>query len=121
MSVFLGLVHPGRAQAPDAWAPEPPRGQSFQTSGTYAVLLDSSGGVTEIHAFVSYGASTPSPPALPAKLPISQFRSKRPRLFTVNSRAGSGLQYRAAAFALPGGRVLVIAVPLRDVARRSSG
>jgi two-component system OmpR family sensor kinase len=116
-SVTLGLVHPG--------VPKPRRvglgagpGQApsaLQTSGTYAVLLDSSGKVLERHPFVSYGAPTPSPPALPAKLPISQFKSKRLRLFTVNSKSGSGLRYRAAAVAISGGRVLVIAVPMREV------
>jgi two-component system OmpR family sensor kinase len=78
------------------------------------VLLDASGKVIEIHSF-TYGEAAPSPPALPAKPPISQFRSTRFRVITVDSKAGSGLRYRAAAFSLPSGRVLVIAVPLRDV------
>jgi two-component system OmpR family sensor kinase len=117
VSVTLGLVHPGGSKArpvgPGAGPGTAP--SAFQTSGTYAVLLNSSSKVIETHAFTSYGAATPSPPVLPAKLPISQFRSKRLRLFTVNSKSGSGLQYRAAAIAIPGGRVLVIAVPMRDV------
>jgi two-component system OmpR family sensor kinase len=115
VSVTLGLVHPG---VPTARRAGPGPGQApstFQTSGTYAVLFDSSGKVIETHAFTPYGAATPSPPALPAKLPISQFKSKRLRLFTVNSKSGSGLRYRAAAIAVPGGRVLVIAVPTREV------
>ncbi|HUE25723.1 MAG TPA: HAMP domain-containing sensor histidine kinase, partial [Solirubrobacteraceae bacterium] len=88
---------------------------AFQTSGTYGVLLDSSGKVIGgPHSFTSSDQTAPSPPALPAKLAISPFRSTRLRLFTVNSRSGSGLQYRAAALAVSGGRVLVIAVPLRD-------
>ena len=36
-------------------------------------------------------------------------------IFTVNSQAGSGLRYRAAAFAVGDGRTLVVAVPLREV------
>ncbi len=87
---------------------------TFQTSGTYGVLLDASGKVAEIHSF-TYGEAAPSPPALVAKLPISQFKSTRFRLFTVDSKSGSGLRYRAAAFSMPGERVLVIAVPLREV------
>jgi two-component system OmpR family sensor kinase len=37
------------------------------------------------------------------------------RVFTVNSQAGSRLQYRAAAFSLSGNRTLIVAVPLSDV------
>jgi two-component system OmpR family sensor kinase len=116
VSVTLGLVHPG---VPNARRVGPGPGQApgtFQTSGTYAVLLDSSGNVIKTKTFTPYGAATPSPPALPTKPPISQFKSKRLRLFTVDSKSGSGLQYRAAAIAMPGGRVLVIAVPTREVA-----
>ncbi len=114
VAVTLGLIHPGASRT----RPVSPGGgralTAFQTSGTYGVLLDSSGKVIEVHAFTSSDQAAPSPPALPAKLPVSQFRSTRLRLFTVNSKSGSGLQYRAAALAISGGRVLVIAVPLRD-------
>jgi two-component system OmpR family sensor kinase len=78
------------------------------------VLLAANGKVIASHSF-TYGETAPSPPALPAKLPISQFRATQFRLLTVDSQSGSGLRYRAAAFSLSGGRVLVIAVPLRDV------
>jgi two-component system OmpR family sensor kinase len=67
-----------------------------------------------LHPF-TYGETAPSPPALPAKVPISGFKSARFRLLTVDSKSGSGLRYRAAAFSISGGRVLVIAVPLREV------
>jgi two-component system OmpR family sensor kinase len=70
--------------------------------------------VLERHSF-TYGETAPSPPALPKTFPISSFQSKVVRLFTVNSAAGSSLTYRAAAFAISDGRVLVIAVPLHDV------
>jgi two-component system OmpR family sensor kinase len=116
VSVALGLVHPGqpttRSTGSGATSGQAP--STFQTSGTYGVLLDASGKVIETHSF-TYGEAPPSPPALPAKPPISQFKSTRIRLFTVNSKSGSGLRYRAAAFSMPGGRVLVIAVPLREV------
>jgi two-component system OmpR family sensor kinase len=117
VSVTLGLVHPGVAK-PTRVGPRRGPGQApstFQTSGTYGLLLDSSGKVIESKAFTPYGAATPSPPVLPRKLPISQFKSKRLRLFTVNSKSGSGLQYRAAAVAVADGRVLVIAVPTGEV------
>jgi two-component system OmpR family sensor kinase len=107
VSVNLGLVHPG-VRKPRRLA------TAFQASGIYGVLLDASGKVIESRAF-NYDQSAPSPPALPAKLPVASFRATRLRLFTVNSKAGSGLRYRAAAFSVSGGRVLVVAVPLRDV------
>jgi two-component system OmpR family sensor kinase len=116
VSVTLGLIHPGaspgRPVGPGANQGRAPT--TFQTSGTYGELLDASGKVIEIHAF-TYDQAAPSPPVLPAKPPLSAFKSPRPREFTVSSKSGSGLRYRAAAFSVSGGRVLVIAVPLRDV------
>jgi two-component system OmpR family sensor kinase len=117
VAVALGLIHPGGSTA--AHLPAAARGSApstFQTSGTYGVVLDQSGKVLARRSF-TYGEAPPSPPALPHKLPISQFRSRRFHLFTVNSAAGSSLRYRAAAFSISGGRVLVVAVPLRDVAQ----
>jgi two-component system, OmpR family, sensor kinase len=113
VSVALGLIHPGgtSAQRPAARPGQAPT--TFQTSGTYGVVLDASGKVIQTHSF-TYGEAAPSPPALPAGLPVSPFRSPRGRDFTVDSKSGSALRYRAAAFSLSGGRVLVIAVPLRD-------
>jgi two-component system OmpR family sensor kinase len=113
VSVTFGLVHPNGSRV----RPRRPLGRApstFQTSGTYGELLDASGKVIETHSF-TYDQAAPSPPALPTKLPISAFSSTRPREFTVDSKAGSGLRYRAAAFSISGGRVLVIAVPLRDI------
>ena len=115
VSVALGLIHPGGAQArrgvPGAGPSQGPT--TFQTSGTYGVVLDAGGKVLQTHSF-TYGEAAPSPPALPAKLLTSSFRSTRVRVFTVDSKSGSALRYRAAAFSLSGGHVLVIAVPLRD-------
>jgi two-component system, OmpR family, sensor kinase len=116
VAVTLGLVHPGASTArpvrPGAIAGRAP--STFQTSGTYGVLLNSSGKVIESRSFTSSDEAVPPAPALPAKLPISEFKSGRLRLFTVDSMSSSGTQYRAAAFAISGGRILVIAVPLRD-------
>ena len=116
VSVALGLLRPhvsGAKRVPSG-AGSRPAPATFQTSGTYGVLLDASGKVLETRSF-TYGEAAPSPPALPSNLPISQFRSPRFRLFTVDSKSGSGLRYRAAAFSMSGGRVLVIAVPLTEV------
>ena len=113
VAVALNLIHPQGATS----NPRPAAGgsapSSFQTSGTYGIVLDANGKVLESHSF-TYGEAPASPPVLSRRLPISQFRSQRVQLFTVSSAAGSGLSYRAAAFALNGGRVLVIAVPLHD-------
>jgi two-component system, OmpR family, sensor kinase len=117
VSVALGVIHPGGATSgrpPGSAHGQAPR--TFQTSGTYGVMLDANGTVVESHSF-TYGEVPSSPPALPRSFPISQFRSQRIDLFTVNSVAGSGLRYRAAAFAISGGRILVVAVPLREVAQ----
>ena len=116
VSVALNLIHPrgaasGRTPPASARSHAP---STLQTSGTYGVVLEANGKVLESHSF-TYGEAPLSPPALPHGFPVSQFGSPRPRLFTVNSTAGSGLRYRAAAFTLSGGRTLVIAVPLREV------
>jgi two-component system OmpR family sensor kinase len=117
VAVTLGLIHPGPTKSGSA-TPGAIRDQApstFQTSGTYGVLRNATGKVIETRSFTSSDEAAPSPPALPVKLPLSGFKSARPRLFTVDSKASSGLQYRVAAFTISGGRVLVIAVPLRDV------
>jgi two-component system, OmpR family, sensor kinase len=116
VSVALGLVNPGQSKTDHAGSGTT-SGQApstFQTSGTYGVLLDASGKVIESHSF-TYGEEAPSAPALPAKLPVSQFKSTRFALLTVDSKSGADLRYRVAAFSISGGRVLVIAVPLREV------
>lgn len=116
VSVTLNLIHPqGSASRPAPPASAHSHAPStLQTSGTYGMVLDANGTVLQSHSF-TYGESPLSPPALPRRFPISQFGSRRVHLFTVDSVAGSGLRYRAAAFAMSGGRTLVIAVPLREV------
>jgi two-component system OmpR family sensor kinase len=114
VSVALDLIHPqgattGSRQPTGGTAPG-----TFQTSGTYAIVEDSSGKVIDSRSF-TYGETPASPPTLPHHLPISQFSSHDVHLFTVDSQAGSSLTYRAAAFTLKNGRRLVIAVPLHDV------
>jgi two-component system, OmpR family, sensor kinase len=114
VSVALNLIHP---QGATTGSRQPAAGSSpgtFQTSGTYGIVLDSSGKVLESRSF-TYGETPASAPAVPRHFPISQFNSHDVHLFTVNSQAGSSLSYRAAAFALKDGRTLVIAVPLRDI------
>jgi two-component system, OmpR family, sensor kinase len=114
VSVALDLIHP---QGASTGSRQPAGGSApgtFQTSGTYGIVLDASGKVVERRSF-TYGETPASPPALPRHFPISQFSSHDVHLFTVDSQAASNLSYRAAAFALKDGRTLVIAVPLHDV------
>jgi two-component system OmpR family sensor kinase len=114
VSVALNVIHPRGATSssrPQAGGSGP---GTFQTSGTYGIVLDSSGKVIESRSF-TYGQTPASPPALPRHFPISRFSSHLVHLFTVNSQSGSSLTYRTAAFALKDGRTLVIAVPLHDV------
>src|ERR1700729_3649803 len=85
VSVALDLIHPqgattGLRQPAGGIAPG-----TFQTSGTYGIVLDSSGKVTESRSF-TYGETPASPPALPRHLSISQFTSHDVHLYTVNSR-----------------------------------
>jgi len=90
------------------------RPNTFQASGTYGELLDASGNLLKRDAF-AYGGSAGSPPALPSKPQLSKLGGGPLHIFTVNSQAGSGLRYRAAAFAVGDRRTLVVAVPLREV------
>jgi two-component system OmpR family sensor kinase len=115
VAVALNLIHPQGTTPPSR--PPTAGGRApgtFQTSGTYAIVLGTDGKVAEVHSF-TYGEPAASAPSLPRGLPVSQFQSRSIHLFTVNSTSGSGLRYRAAAFSLRDGRTLVIAVPLRDV------
>jgi two-component system OmpR family sensor kinase len=84
-----------------------------QASGTYGELLSPGGAVLRTRSF-TYGESPASPPALPQHPPVSRIGGPGIKLFTVGSRQDSGLRYRAAAFAVSGGRTMIIAVPLRE-------
>lgn len=87
---------------------------TVQAPGTYGELLGRGGTLLKEDAF-AYGQSAASPPALPVHLPLSVLGSTHPKIFTVDSLAGSALRYRAAAFSIAGGRVMVVAVPLKEV------
>jgi two-component system, OmpR family, sensor kinase len=89
------------------------RPNTFQASGTYGELLGPTGELLKVDAF-AYGAKAGSPPVVPRKPPVSKFGTGPLHIFTVDSRAGSGLRYRAAAFAVGDGRTVVVAVPLRE-------
>jgi HAMP domain-containing protein len=122
VSVGMGLVKP-RGPTLTRQPPLPPHRAglparpeaTFQASGTYGELLDGGGRVLRIQSF-TYGGTAASPPALPTgRFPVSRTTASGVHLFTVHSRSGSGLRYRAAGFSVGQDRVLVIAVPLRDV------
>jgi two-component system OmpR family sensor kinase len=102
------------ARPPPQRAPANAAPATFEPSGTYVELLDAQRRVLQVIPF-DYGQTAASPPALPAHMPVGSSRSRAVRLFTVNSRAGSSLRYRAGALAVGKGRILVVAVPLREV------
>ena len=120
VSVGLGLVKPPRGVRPRGVPRISPMGRA---SGPRACHLP---GLRYVRrAAVERGAGAEGPlfhlrrePALAARFwpPLASVASRRSSigLFTVNAKSGT-LRYRAAAFSVSGGRVLVIAVPLREV------
>jgi two-component system OmpR family sensor kinase len=87
---------------------------TFEPPGTYVELLDAQRHVLQVVPF-DYGQTAASPPALPTQFPVALSRSRQVHLFTVNSKAGSSLRYRAGGLAVGNGRILVVAVPMREV------
>jgi two-component system OmpR family sensor kinase len=102
----IGSVPPGSAGRE--------RSTIFQASGTYGELFGAGGKLLKVDSF-SYGEAAASPPQLPQHPPLSEIGPGSIHYFTVNSKSGSGLRYRAAAFAVGAGRTLVVAVSLREV------
>ena len=86
-------------------------------AGTYGIYRPAQGPARshEVLPYVS-NSNTLSPPRLPAHIALST--PGHLRLITVNSRAGSGLQYRVLAKASDtGSGTLIIAIPLSDVSQ----
>jgi two-component system, OmpR family, sensor kinase len=93
---------------------EGPGGQLPPPVGTYGVYIAADGKATSPLEFIGTGAS---PPRLPAEIPLTT-SLKHPKLITVNSKAGSGLQYRVLREQSDTGTgYLVIAVPLTDMSQ----
>ena len=120
-SITLGVVDTNLpSPRPGGPAPDSERGLSrsspdaLQAVGTYGELLDRDHRVLKRRSF-SYGDTAASPPAMPRTLRLSRRNLSQVRLFTVDSEAGRSLRYRVAAFSLTGGRIMLIAVPLREV------
>jgi two-component system OmpR family sensor kinase len=117
LSVRLGLVKP---RLPAGTGGAIPRGtakrgpSTFQVSGTYGILLGAGGKVVNAQSF-SYEEPAAPVPSLPAHFPATAAGSSDVRIFTVGTAGNAGVRYRAAAFSLSNGRVLVIAVPLSSV------
>ena len=90
-----------------------PEGSAFLPAGTWAALYDASG--TEVrHVTLTYGGADLTPPAITPQIAGSDDTTATP--FTVAAQDGSGAGYRAIAARLNDGSVVVVAVPLRDVA-----
>jgi two-component system, OmpR family, sensor kinase len=80
--------------------------------GTFGEIIGPTGTVLRRQTF-SYGESSPPAPKLPTRLPLSRTGAKL-KVVTVQATGGSGLRYRAVAFAV-GKDTVIIAVPLREV------
>jgi two-component system OmpR family sensor kinase len=81
--------------------------------GTFGELLGPRQQVLRRRTF-SYGATTPEPPALPRRFPLSRAGSPL-KLFTVGPGPKSGIRYRAAAFSVTAGETVIVAVSLHEV------
>ena len=79
--------------------------------GTFGALLSPAGTVLKRQVF-TYGEQGPPEPTLPRHPPLSK-RGSRLQMFPV--RSSDGTRWRAAAFALPGGEIAVVAIPLTEV------
>ena len=88
-------------------------GNGFLPVGTWAALYDPSGAQVR-HITFTYGGPPPTPPAITPGIASSDDATATP--FTVASEDGSGAGYRAIAVRSDDGSVVVVAVPLADVA-----
>jgi two-component system OmpR family sensor kinase len=109
-----GTLAPAPPVAPSSSSSPNAAPTTFEPPGTYVELLDAQRRVLQVMPF-DYGQTAASPPALPAHFPVASSRSRPVALFTVDSKAGSSLRYRTGALAADNGRILVVAVPLREV------
>jgi two-component system OmpR family sensor kinase len=76
--------------------------------GTYGERRNAAGAVIGAPFVVTYGQAEPSPPALPARLPLD-------RSITVSSKDGQGARYRVRAMPERDmGGTIVVAVPLAE-------
>ncbi len=81
-------------------------------SGTYGVYVAADGKTTSYE----FGGKGGSPPRLPASIPLSTAQHRQ--LITVDSEAGSGLQYRVLRKVSDTGvGTMTIAIPLTDVSQ----
>ena len=92
--------------------PGPGDGDPILPSGTFGVILDSSGAQIGQPVVFNYGGDVLAPPDLPATIHRGTLRD--PSLFTVGSQ-GDGPQYRVAALGLTDGSTLVVAIPLTEL------
>ena len=100
-----GLRFPGARGAARGARPQP-----FLPPGTFGELLNGSGQVVGQAVGFSFDGSKIHAPPLPASFPIGRLQHAS-KLFTFS---GGGIRYRALAFTLQSGTI-VVAVPLRDV------
>jgi two-component system OmpR family sensor kinase len=103
----FGDDFPGNPHGPE----NPGGGVAFLPQGTYAIYRPPHGKSRSMHVLESL-----SPPVVPASIALST--PTHTHLITVDSAAGSSLQYRVIAKASDtGSGELIIALPLNDVAQ----
>jgi two-component system, OmpR family, sensor kinase len=107
-SVLFAMSQPDLPGA----GPGPDGGDQKLPEGTYGVILNASGHAVGSPVVFDYGGSTPSPPDLPATITVGTVR--HPSFFSVEA-VGGGPGYRAVAYPLTDGSILVVAIPLTEM------
>ncbi len=103
----LGAEESGPGGGPDFRGEGGPRPDDVNlVPGTYGERRAASGVRIGDPFVLTYGQTAPSPPALPAQIPVG-------RTFTANAKTGDG-HYRVLAESHPGGETIVVAVPLTE-------
>jgi len=93
-------------------------------TGTWTAVLDEQGDVVSSYVFTFDDEAVPPPPELPSGLPSSspeklagstERAGTQSTVFTAQAEGGEA-RYRVSADALIGGRTLVVAIPLTEIA-----
>jgi two-component system OmpR family sensor kinase len=90
---------------------------------TFAILVDSVSGQVISERESAFGGHTDPPPIVPRPIPVEDLTSPAwatPTDFTTGSSGGSGVSYRAWAFELSNGDVLILAASLQSMTQTLS-
>jgi two-component system OmpR family sensor kinase len=119
LGLALGSGAAGLFPPPRGGGPQPgvgPAGELNPPVGTYAIYVAAGGKIKE----GEFGGEGASQPKLPARIPLTT-DPRHPKLITVDSEAGSRLQYRVLRKASDtGSGTMTIAIPLIDLSQTLS-